>query len=155
MYRLLTDENFTPIFSTFYKKLQEYRNAYLSPEDFDGLTKTEIEILSCVAREHFPNTAKGIRKYLNVSKTLVSQNIDSLVVSGYLEKRINPKDKRWQILSLGEKSYPLWEKLLSLGEDFYEIINKDITYDEMKIFTDVLKKMTRNLEEATLEMKSV
>jgi DNA-binding MarR family transcriptional regulator len=149
MYRLLTDENFTPIFSTFYKKLQNYRNSYLSTRGFDDLTKTEVEILSCVARKDFPNTAKGITKYLNVSKTLVSQNIESLVSSGYLERRVNPKDKRWQILSLGEKSYPLHDKLLSLGDDFYKTINKNITYEEMQVFSQVLKKMTSNLEEAT------
>ena len=148
MYRLLIDENFTPIFSTFYKKLQRYRNAYLLAKNFNGLSKTEIEILSCVARENYPNNAKWIAKYLGVSKTLVSQNIDNLVTSGYLERKVNPEDKRWHIISIGEKSLPLLEKLLSLGEDFNIVINKNISYDEMRIFADVLKKMSNNLEEA-------
>ena len=153
MYRLLKYEDFNPVFSTFYKKLQKYRNAYFLTRNFDNLTRTEIEILLCIANDNFPNNAKWIAKYLNVSKALVSQNIDSLVTNGYIERTINTEDKRWHILSLGERSTPLSGNLFLLAEDFNRAINKDITYEEMKAFTDVLKKMARNLDEATQEVK--
>lgn len=155
MYRLLTDENFTPLFTTFYTALQKYRNLYLSAGNFSGLNKTEVEILSCVARENYPNNAKGIARYLNVSKPLVSQRVEFLVNEGYLRRNKNPKDRRWHTLSLGEKSFPILGKLLSLGDDFYGMIERGISEEEIEVFTKVLKKMTENLKEESSRIISL
>lgn len=152
MYRLLVDENFTPILSTFYKQLKLYRNFFFSGEIFDNLSQTEVEILSSVAREDYPDTAKEIATLLNVSKPLLSQNVDKLVRRGYLNKEIAQNDKRVQILTLGEKGLPLKDDLLSLGEDFNKVIMEDVSLEEFKILNKVLRKMTKNLEIA-IEIK--
>lgn len=152
MYRLLKDEDFNPVFSTFYKKLQQYRDSYISTKDFDNLSRTKIEILLCIATEDFPNNAKWIAKCLSVSKALVSQNIDSLVGEGYLNSEISSKDKRWHILSLGEKSLPLKAKLFALVEDFNKTIGNEISYGEMEHFLKTLNKITINLDNAISEI---
>ena len=148
MYRLLVDENFTPILSTFYKQLKLYRNFFFSGEIFDNLSQTEVEILSSVARDGYPNTAKEIATLLNVSKPLLSQNVEKLVNGRYLNKEIAQNDKRVQILTLGEKGLPLTDNLLSLGEDFNKVIMEDVSEEEFRVLNKVLKKMTKNLEKA-------
>lgn len=150
---LLRDEDFNPVFTTFYKKLQRYRDTYLLTGNFDDLSRTEIEILLCVANDDFPSNAKWIAKYLSVSKALVSQNIDSLVSEGYLERAVDPHDKRWHILTLGKKSEHFADEMMALIHNYNKTINKGISDEELEWFAKVLTKITKNLDQATQEIE--
>ena len=150
MYRLITDKEDRHTISTFIKAMENYRKKYLANNTFNNLSNTEVEILSCVARQESLYTAKEMVAFLNVSKGLVSQKIDFLETEGYLTKQINPKDKRSHLLSLGKKSIPFAPDLINIGNDFYQMLRRDVSDDEVLIFDKVLRVMSNNIEE---EMK--
>jgi DNA-binding MarR family transcriptional regulator len=153
MYRLLRDLDGEPLFSTFFKALQDFRETYFSNNALLKLSKTEIEILTYMAKKNTNFTAKELSEYMSVSKALISRSIDHLVKEGYLTKEKDPKDKRWHILALGEKSKPYEDALLMLQNDFYDVITKDIKEDEIRALAATIQTMTKNVQEAIATKK--
>ena len=148
MYGSLRDLNGEPLFSVLFKELHAYRDMHLLDSEIRNLSKTEIEILTYMAKKDRDFTAKELSGYISVSKALISRSIDHLIREGYLTKEKDPKDKRWHILSLGEKSKPYEDALLALRNDFYEVITKDLSEEDISAFAATIQIMTHNVQEA-------
>lgn len=154
MQQSINDVEGYPLFRGVNKALQSYRNIYLINNKFNNLSKTEVEILACVAN-HQPNcTAKGVANFLQVSKTLVSRKVDFLRSEGYLTEETDQKDKRRHLLFLGEKSKPFTDELLTIVDNYFLMLKRGISDTELQIFFSVLKTMTRNIEAEVIRIKN-
>ena len=87
--------------------LRAARNTYaaairaaLAATGFDDIPRNGIYVLGSIARNGAP--LGQIIKDLRVSKQSAGQLVDTLVLRGYLERTINPEDRRRLSLSLSD-----------------------------------------------------
>lgn len=75
--------------------------ARLAEADFDDMPRNGSFVLGGMAN-HGGSSGDLIRE-LNVSKQAASQLIDALVLRGYLDRKVNPQDRRRLTLELTER----------------------------------------------------
>lgn len=77
-------------------------------------------------------------------RTTVSGIINNLVISGYVEKRTNPKDKRSSLLYITEKAKLIEDSIIEQIIEVNKYLLKDLTDQEQKFLIDILKKIRNN-----------
>jgi len=75
--------------------------ASLAAAGFDDVPRNGAFVLGGMANTSA--TATDLIRELGVSKQAASQLIDTLVVRGYLDRQVNPDDRRRQTISLTER----------------------------------------------------
>ena len=63
---------------------------------------------------------------LNISKSAVSRTVDDLVNKGYLERKPNPKDRRYVDIELTEKGQKTFQEIELSSRRYFETILENI-----------------------------
>ena len=90
---------------------------------------------------------KDIEEALNLSKATISDVLNRMEKNELIIRNVNPSDTRSKTIVLSEDAK---EKYKNSKESLIELekkAEKNITIEELKAFSDVLKKMIKNLEE--------
>ncbi len=115
------------------KQLHLFSRAVLSCCRKEGLTNSELELLSLMHISADSCTPLSLSRHTGMKKEAVSRGLRRLFEKGYIEKRTNPGDERSYMLSLTKEgkavlaaSYdsmlnPLYELKEKMGEDFYAL----------------------------------
>ncbi len=124
--------------------------ARLMRKDFErrtrslGLTRAQWQTLFHLARNEGCNQAM-LADLLDVEPITTARTIDRLELSGLVERRADPGDRRARLLFLGERAHPLLEELRALGAETREIALAGISDDERTLLMTLLTKMRANL----------
>jgi DNA-binding MarR family transcriptional regulator len=124
--------------------------ARLMRKDFErrtrslGLTRAQWQTLFHLARNEGCNQAT-LADLLDVEPITTARTIDRLELSGLVERRADPGDRRARLLFLGERAHPLLEELRALGAETREIALAGISDDERTLLMTLLTKMRANL----------
>ena len=124
--------------------------ARLMRKDFErrtrslGLTRAQWQTLFHLARNEGCNQAT-LADLLDVEPITLARTIDRLELSGLVERRPDPGDRRARLLFLGAPAHPLLEQLRALGAETREIALAGISEDERTLLMTLLTKMRANL----------
>ena len=124
--------------------------ARLMRKDFErrtrslGLTRAQWQTLFHLARNEGCNQAT-LADLLEVEPITLARTIDRLELSGLVERRADPSDRRARLLFLGARAHPLLEQLRALGAETREIALAGISEDERTLLMTLLTKMRANL----------
>ncbi len=111
----------------------------------------ELEILSHLKEFPSNNTFTDIFKSKDYAKSHVSTAIANLVDSGYISKENSSSNKKVFNLILLEKSFPIINEYHECIKNFHKTSIMNISKDELKIFEQVLMKISNNLSEKEYE----
>jgi DNA-binding MarR family transcriptional regulator len=89
-----------------------------------GLTQAEFRCLKLFDKKEVVNN-KTIAKRMNLSASRLTRIIDGLVAKGYMEREINPADRRNMDVSLSKKGSQLVAKL----DQAYTNVHKELLTD--------------------------
>jgi len=111
-----------------------------------GVTRVQWIALYYLGKEEFISQ-KELAEKMNIKESSVARLLDRMERDGLVERVKNENDKRVTNLSLTDKGKQYRIKLLPEGEKFEKLLYKNISEEEMKIFTTVLTKMVCNISE--------
>lgn len=90
-------------------------------------------------------TQKGLAEILRKDKSLIVKIIDRLTARGFVQRQINPDDRREHFLAPTDKAREVVPHLLKTFEHMNKSASKGISRQDMQIFESVLIKMRENL----------
>ena len=111
-----------------------------------GVTRVQWIALYYLGKEEFISQ-KELAEKMNIKESSVARLLDRMERDGLVERVKNENDKRVTNLGLTNKGKQYRIKLLTEGEEFEKLLYKNISEEEMKIFTMVLEKMVNNISE--------
>ncbi|WP_246579101.1 MarR family winged helix-turn-helix transcriptional regulator [Alkaliphilus flagellatus] len=111
-----------------------------------GVTRVQWIALYYLGKEEFISQ-KELAEKMNIKESSVARLLDRMERDGLVERVKNENDKRVTNLRLTDKGKQYRIKLLPEGEEFEKLLYKNISDEEMKIFTMVLSKMVSNINE--------
>lgn len=91
------------------------------------------------------DTAKEISEYRSISKSLVSKSINNLYSRGYIGLIEDKKDKRINRLYITKSAKEIVTDLHLAQENFYTLLQKDISEEDLKLMNKILKKLYNNI----------
>ncbi len=111
-----------------------------------GVTRVQWIALYYLGKEEVISQ-KELAEKMNIKESSVARLLDRMERDGLVERVKNENDKRVTNLRLTDKGKQYRIKLLPEGEEFEKLLYKNISDEEMKIFTMVLSKMVSNINE--------
>ena len=112
-----------------------------------NLTQNEIDVLAFLRNFREINTAKEISRYRVISKSLVCKSVKSLIARDFLRSEADAEDKRVQHLYITEKAEAACDEIISQQESFINILYDGVTPEEDRVLTNILARITGNLDE--------
>ena len=89
---------------------------------------------------------KDIEEALNLSKATVSDVLNRMEKNGLIERNTNPNDTRSKMIVLSKDTKELFENNKKRLQELEKKAKKDITQEELEIFSNILNKMIKNFE---------
>lgn len=111
-----------------------------------GVTRVQWIALYYLGKEE-SISQKELAEKMNIKESSVARLLDRMERDGLVERVKNENDKRVTNLRLTDKGKQYRVKLLPEGEEFEKLLYKNISEEEMRIFTAVLTKMVNNISE--------
>lgn len=105
----------------------------------DQLTAKQVLMLELI-KQGFTST-KGLADKLNVSASAVSQILNKLEDGGYIERKINPHNRREIILNLAEKTHQYFRNLSDLKYQINKEIYGKLSLSDLKQLKDLLEEL--------------
>lgn len=106
----------------------------------DGIGSAEFDLIHLV-RHHPGITQTQIREQLKIDKGAAARRVANLESKGYLIRKINPEDKRCQLLYSTEKAESLKNSKAEIETFFYEWLLEDLSEEEQSTFCNTLNKL--------------
>lgn len=91
-------------------------------------------------------TQQHICNNLAIDKTAMVKVIDYLIKAGYIDRNVNPDDRREHFIVLTKKGTKHTEEIVAAFKSIDDKIFADISKSEKDIFIKVLCRLTSNLE---------
>lgn len=128
-----------PLIHLFFQRnryLVNQLNEVLKPH---GLFSSQWTILFLL-HENGPMSLTSIWKYLNVEAPTVTRTVTRLETLGWVE-RILGTDRREKTIMLTNKANEEFPKIEASIGKFEQIMTENLSYEEQKLLTNLLKKM--------------
>lgn len=109
------------------------------------LRQVELDILVFLSREKERNTAKEIMHKKHLSKAHISKSIDNMRVRGFIKICEDKEDHRILHIILTKKSEEVVKKAEKIYESCRQIVQRNITAEELHIVNSVIEKMNYNI----------
>ncbi|HEY0175275.1 MAG TPA: MarR family transcriptional regulator [Pedobacter sp.] len=89
---------------------------------------------------------KALAEMLDKDKSAIVSIIDVLSEKGYVNRVVNPDDRREHLISVTEKAEKDIPHIIAAFEEMNRDLTKDISAEEMQTFYNVLYKMRTNIQ---------
>jgi MarR family transcriptional regulator for hemolysin len=89
---------------------------------------------------------KALAEMLDKDKSAIVSIIDVLSEKGYVNRVVNPDDRREHLISVTEKAEKDIPHIIAAFEEMNRDLTKDISAEEMQTFYNVLYKMRINIQ---------
>ncbi|MGI6226128.1 MAG: MarR family winged helix-turn-helix transcriptional regulator [Peptococcales bacterium] len=87
---------------------------------------------------------KHLATALHIDKGTTARAIKKLEIEGYIVKKIDPHDKRVNLIKVTEKAKVIQPVLKKVWEDWINILTSGFSQEERKKAADLLQKMAQN-----------
>lgn len=91
---------------------------------------------------------------LKVDKTTTTKAVKKLIDIGYLDKQQDENDKREYKLTPTKKALDVYEFIIQEESKQFEISFKGFSEEEKQMATELIKRMSENIEEYWLDIKN-
>lgn len=109
------------------------------------LRPVELDILVLLYQEKEIDTAKAIVQKKHFSKAHISKCIDNLNAKGFIQMTEDENDRRILHIELTTKSEEVVLRMIRIYEECKEIMQREISEEEIAIVKKVVKKMSENI----------
>ena len=89
---------------------------------------------------------------LCINKSTIARGIEWLLLNGYVRREPNPEDKRSLLIYPTDKMLKIYPKVKSIADSWNEILNSDISEDELAVTYSVITRMAEHAKAAALEI---
>lgn len=127
-----------------------YDTARLMRRDFDrrarkvGLTRAQWMVISYLDRNEGSNQA-AIADFLDVEPITIVRHLDRLEEAGWIERRIDPNDRRARLIYLTDKARPILATKQELGAEMREVMLAGLSEPAREQLLTSLQKIRVNL----------
>lgn len=111
-----------------------------------NITASQFSVLNQIEFKNGMITSAEVANNLNSDRPTISGIINRLEKKNYLEKIINPQDKRSQYLKLNEKAIKLVKNLRKASDELNIDIFRDFEKNELDNLKDYLIKIVDKIE---------
>lgn len=112
-----------------------------------GITKPAMDVLLFLHNNPEYNKASDVSERRFLAKSYVSCAVDLLQKEGYLQVDMDPQDRRVLRLTPLEKAKDIIEKGMETQQEFFKLLYKDVSEEEMEEMHGIYSKIMDNLEE--------
>ena len=113
-------------------------------------TPTQIQIIEYLVR-HMNDEVyqRDLEKVFSLKRATISGVLQTMEKNGFIERTIDDKDTRVKKITLSNKALDRYYKGKEYIEHIENTVLKGISDEELKVFNNVLEKMTLNLKTNT------
>lgn len=130
-----------------------YDTARLMRRDFDrrartvGLTRAQWMVISYLDRNEGSNQA-AIADFLDVEPITIVRHLDRLEEAGWIERRLDPNDRRARLIYLTDKARPILATKRELGAEMREVMLAGLSETARDQLLASLQKIRTNLTQS-------
>ena len=111
----------------------------------------EADVISFLQNNPGKDTATDIVELRRLSKGVVSKAVEGLIQKSLLERIPDMEDRRRIHLKLKTEAKPVITMINEVREDFYSVVFRGITEEELEIQARILRQMFDNTKIAMEE----
>jgi len=111
-----------------------------------GVSRVQWTVLYYLGKPEC-NSQKELVTRLKTKGSSTTRLLDRMERDGWVERRLNPDDRREMLLVLTEKGNELRNQCLPLGQAYNDQITDGISEADLNIFYVVLDRLIQNTEE--------
>ncbi|HTV45829.1 MAG TPA: MarR family transcriptional regulator [Stellaceae bacterium] len=113
---------------------------------FLGMTRSQCRVLGYLARHEGIHQA-GLADLLEIKPMTLVRQIDRMEEDGWIERRLDPGDRRARRLFLTEKARPILTRILELSAEVRREAFASLSEDEGRLLVELLRRVHRSLAE--------
>lgn len=108
------------------------------------LTRSQWSMIAAISIDQ-GSTQSELASRLEINSVTAGRIIDKLDAGGWIERRVDPADRRANRLYLKDTAGPLFAKLARLGADEEKVATQGMSPAELQVLAGLLKRMLDNL----------
>ena len=116
-----------------------------------GITFAQWRVLVLLTKTHDGLSQKEIAEGLGLEAPSLIPILDKLQNDGFIERRVDPNDRRNNRIYRSKKTFEIWDATLECANRVLTIALADLPEDKVLIMKEILEKMWINLQ-ANLEL---
>lgn len=111
-------------------------------------TPTQMQIIDYIIEHHDTDVyQRDLEEVLNLRRATVSGVLQTMEKNGLVERVIHSGDARTKKIILNEKAKNHFMMGQKRMQELEKIVTKDVSNEDLKVFSNVLNKMKENIEE--------
>ena len=129
------------------EKIRNYQSRAISKGKAPDITMTQMQIMGCVMFSPEKSVrVRDISEELGITPGGISQQVDTLVKMGLLERKPDEKDRRAVCITLSEKGKEINQWVDQFLSSLFQKLLADVPEEKRYVFAEVLDSMYQTLE---------
>ena len=129
------------------EKIRNYQSRAISKGKAPDITMTQMQIMGCVLFGPEKSVrVRDISEELGITPGGISQQVDTLVKMGLLERKPDEKDRRAVCITLSEKGEEINQWVDQFLTNLFQKLLADVPEEKRYVFAEVLDSMYQTLE---------
>lgn len=129
------------------EKIRNYQSRAISKGKAPDITMTQMQIMGCVLFSPEKSVrVRDIAEELGITPGGISQQVDTLVKMGLLERKTDEKDRRAVCITLSEKGNEINQWVDQFLSNLFQKLLADVPEEKRYVFAEVLDSMYQTLE---------
>ena len=129
------------------EKIRNYQSRAISKGKAPDITMTQMQIMGCVMFSPEKSVrVRDISEELGITPGGISQQVDTLVKMGLLERKPDEKDRRAVCITLSEKGEEINQWVDQFLSSLFRKLLADVPEKKRYVFAEVLDSMYQTLE---------
>ena len=129
------------------EKIRNYQSRAISKGKAPDITMTQMQIMGCVMFSPEKSVrVRDISEELGITPGGISQQVDTLVKMGLLERKPDEKDRRAVCITLSEKGKEINQWVDQFLSSLFQKLLADVPEKKRYVFAEVLDSMYQTLE---------
>lgn len=126
-----------------------YSNKCKKIADKHGVSIMEVAILNFLYNNPDTDTAKDFADFAHISKSCISDAIESLTKRGFLIGKQDAADRRYVHLVIQDTAKDLIRDALAMQQEFFEIVLNGFNESESELLDSLLDRVANNIKNAS------
>ena len=129
------------------EKIRNYQSRVISKGKAHDITMTQMQIMGCVLFSPEKSVrVRDISEELGITPGGISQQVETLVKMGLLERKPDEKDRRAVCITLSEKGEEINQWVDQFLTNLFQKLLADVPEEKRWVFAEVLDSMYQTLE---------
>ena len=118
---------------------------YFCDDEFKNFTPTQVKIVHYILNSNNKVYQKDIEKHLNLTRATTSGVLKTMEKHNLIEKVPNDSDARSKEIILKPRTKEMFLKSKEKLQKIENILIKDISKEELELFSEIINKMNNNI----------